>query len=161
MPGSFGIFAKSRLKPGQLRSIAERRYADARCLLDSGKVERTNGAMYMAGFAIERLLKASLLERHLNLSSAVDPASLSPSDHTVYRLLYSHDLDDMLGFLPEIEEKLLGVRIANGALAWDAFRTICEQWTVYARYATTTAKRSDAAEFLDTVGEVKKRLKDL
>ncbi len=74
------IFAKARLKPNQLRSVAERRFGDAQCLLDSGNPERVNGSIYMAGFVIECLLKAILLDRHPNLQRPVDPAKLSASD---------------------------------------------------------------------------------
>lgn len=62
MAGS--IFAKTKLTPSQLRTVAERRFADARCLLKSGENERANGAMYLAGFVIECHLKACLLEVH-------------------------------------------------------------------------------------------------
>ncbi len=41
------IFRKQlRLTPGQLRAVAERRYDDAMCLLDSGDNARANGAIY-------------------------------------------------------------------------------------------------------------------
>jgi hypothetical protein len=161
MGSSANIFRKTRLSPSQLRSVAERRFADAKCLLDSGKQERANGAIYMAGFVIECLLKALLLERHQNLQGKVNPATLSKSDKEVFDLLYSHDLDDMVGFLPEIETKLSGVRTESGRSAWQEFNVICEEWTVYARYSTQSAKLERAAEYLDTVEEAKKWLKEL
>jgi hypothetical protein len=155
------IFAKLRLTPGQLRSVAERRFGDAQCLLDSRKQERANGAMYMAGFVIECLLKALLLERHPNLKRPVDPARLSGSDREVLGLLYSHELDDMIGFLPELERKLSIISTKSGLNAWHQFRTICEEWTVYARYSPKSAKLDRAGEYLETVEEVKKWLKEL
>lgn len=155
------IFAKLRLTPGQLRSVAERRYADAQCLLDSGQQDRANGAIYMAGFVIECLLKALLLERHPNLQKKVDPSKLSPSDLEVFGLLYRHDLDDMLEFLPEIETKLSGIRTESGQDLWREFNTICEEWTVYLRYSPKSAKLEHAARYLDAVREVKKWLKEL
>lgn len=161
MADSADIFRKVRLSPSQLRSVADRRFADAECLLNSGDQDRANGAIYMAGFVIECLLKALLLERHRNLQGTVNPATLSDSDHEVFGLLYSHALDDMLGFLPEIETKLKGVRTKSGRVAWRELNEICEEWTIFARYSTQHAKLARAREYLETVQEVKKWLKDL
>ena len=141
MGDSPAIFRKRRLTPGQLRSVAEFRMQDATCLLKSGDPARANGAMYMGGFVIECLLKALMLERHPNLQAVLDPASLSSSDSRVHRLLYSHELDEMLGYLPEVEKKLKTVGSVNGRSVWHSFRAICEQWTVYARYSTKQAKK--------------------
>ena len=155
------IFAKLRLRPGQLRSVAERRLADAKCLLESGDAGRVNGAMYLAGFVIECLLKALLLERHPNLSRPLDAAKLSALDRDVLALLYRHELDEMLAFLPEVEPKLRGVRTPDGTAVWVAFRAICEEWTVYARYSTAIAKPEQGRRYVDTVDEVRKWLKEL
>ena len=155
------IFAKRRLYAGQLRAVAERRFADAECLLASGDPERANGAIYMAGFVIECLLKALLLERHPNLSKPVDPAKLSDSDREIFGYLYGHDLDEMLGALPELGTKLSVVSTPHGSRVWPEFRTLCEHWTVYARYSPVSAKMTEAKNFLNTVKEVKKWLKEL
>jgi len=161
MAGSPDIFVKSRLAPGQWRAVAERRFGDARYLLDSGNAERATGAMYMAGFVVECLLKALLLERHPNLGRPADPASLSLSDREVLRLLYSHELDDMLGYLPELEKKLSNVKTKSGSSAWRGLNDLCEEWTVYARYSPKMATLDRARAYLDTVEEVKKWLKEL
>lgn len=161
MAVSTDIFSKLRLTPGQLRAVSERRFADACCLRDSGHRERANGAIYMAGFVIECLLKALLLERHPNLQRLVDRAKLSESDREVHSLLYSHELDDMLGFLPELEKKLTGLRTKAGGSVWTQFNDICEEWTVYARFSPANAKLEDARRYLETVEEVKKWLKEL
>jgi hypothetical protein len=159
MPPSSGIFAKLRLTPGQLRAVAERRFADAQCLVDSRKNDRANGAIYVAGFVIECLLKALLLERHPNLGTKVDPSRLSESDSDVFSLVYRrHDLDDMLDFLPELETKLAGKKTKSGYDLWREFCSVCEEWTVYARYSPKVAKLSEAEQFLETVKEVKKWL---
>ena len=161
MAGEPNIFSKSLLTPGQLRSVAERRFADARCLLNSGDPQRSNGAIYMAGFVIERLLKALLLERHPNLQKPVDPATLSRSDREIFRMLSSHDLDEMQQFLPEIQPKLLDLKTGKGQSVWKAFRDICEEWSVYARYSTVQAKVEQDERYLDTVDEVRRWLKEL
>lgn len=161
MPKPHDIFDKVRLTPGQLRAVAERRLADARCLLHSGDSERANGAVYLAGFVIECLLKALLLERHRNLGGKVDPAKLSKSDRDVYGMLYGHDLAEMLMYLPELRTKLADARLRSGRSAWRGVQTICEQWTIYARYSPRQIKPNQAKEFLETVEEVKKWLKTL
>ena len=159
---SLGIFGRRRLTPGQLRAVAEHRFEDAVCLLYSGQNARATGAMYMGGFVIECLLKALLLERHRNLQGPVDPATLSVSDKEVFRLLYvSHELDAMLGFLPEIEKKLKARMESDGIGIWERFRTVCEQWTVFARYSSKAARKEDAELFLGTIREVKQWLRDL
>jgi hypothetical protein len=161
MAKRINVFSKLRRTPGQFRAVGEMRFADAKYLLDSRKQQHANGAIYMAGFVIECLLKALLLERHPNLQKPVDPAKLSRSDLEVFQLLYSHDLDDMLGFLPELEKKLSGVKTESGLSVWRDLNTICEEWTVYIRYASFAAKLDRAREYLDTVEEVKKWLKQL
>jgi hypothetical protein len=155
------IFAKRRLTPSQFRAVAELRMDDARALLRTGQNARTNGAMYMAGFVVECLLKALLLERHPNLQVAVDPAALSRPDRDVLALLYGHDLDDMLGFLPEVQNKLLAIAAAGGRPTWASFAAVCGQWAVYARYSTVQAPVAEAREFLRTVEEVKQWLRQL
>jgi hypothetical protein len=155
------IFTKRRLTPGQLRAIATLRLDDAKCLAESGQNTRMNGAMYMGGFVIECLLKALLLDRHPNLCVPVDPARLSIADREVHALLYSHELDRMLGFLPEVRPKLEAATDAKGRSPWRAFRDVCEEWSVYARYSTVQAKVDDARRFLNTIDEVKEWLKQL
>ena len=161
MGESPGIFRKRRLTPRQLRAVAEYRMEDSLCLLKSKDPARANGAMYMAGFVIECLLKALLLERHSNLQAGVDPAKLSKSDAEVYRLLYGHELDEMLNFLPEVEAKLRGLEAVEHRPIWHPFQVVCEQWTVYARYSPIRAKRADAEWFVDAVKEVTQWLKEL
>lgn len=83
--------------------------------------------MYMAGFVIECLLKALLLERHPNLQGPVDPAKLSESDRAVFGLLYGHSLEDMVDFLPELERKLSDVVTRSGRSVWREFNNICDE----------------------------------
>ena len=120
-----------------------------------------NGAMYMGGFVIECLLKALLLERHPNLQVAVNPATLSVPDREAHRLLYSHDLDEMLAFLPEVRVRLESIADSKGHSPWRAFHSVCAEWTIHARYSPLHATRADARRFLDTIREVKEWLKRL
>jgi hypothetical protein len=158
---SKNIFAKRRLTPNQLRAVAEMRSDDAKVLLECGQKARANGAMYLGGFVIECLLKALLLERHPNLMSPVDPAKLSKDDRDVLNMLYGHDLADMLDFLPEVRSKLVVANNSANQPIWQPFRDICEEWSVFARFATTHASLEDAKRFLATINEVKQWLKEL
>ena len=56
----------------------------------------------------------------------------------------------MLDFLPEVRTKLT----ALGREVWDRFRTVCEEWMIYARYLSKQAGREEAARFLETIKEV-------
>ena len=67
------IFQKVRLRPTQLRTVANRRFGDAEALRETGQNARANGVMYLGGFVIECLLKAQLLERFRWLQSAGSP----------------------------------------------------------------------------------------
>jgi hypothetical protein len=154
------IFDKQRLTPGQLRAVAELRLDDALALLATGINARANGAIYLAGFVIECLLKAQLLERHPNLQGRVDPAALSAADAEVFALLYRHDLDEMLVFLRQVREKLLALPAGKNGPVWPRFRSLCAQWTVYVRYSPKLASIADARNYVSTVQEVKQWLKE-
>jgi hypothetical protein len=104
--------------------------------------------------------------RHIRQATAdrtaglkLDPAKLSATDRDVYTSLYGHDLDDMVAFLPELRRKLSGLRTRSGRDLWLQFQAICEQWTVYARYAPSLIKLEDAVRYLETVREVKQWLR--
>jgi hypothetical protein len=77
------------------------------------------------------------------------------------RLLFSHELDAMLVYLPEVEMKLKSLEAIERRSVWEPFREVCEQWTVYARYSTKQAKKPEAEQFVQTVKEVKQWLKEL
>jgi hypothetical protein len=149
------IVDKIRLTPGQLRAVAELRFGDAQCLVNSAESQRANGAIYIAGFVIECLLKALLLDRYPNLRSPVDPVKLSPRDREIFDLLYSHELDVMIGFLPDIKPKFMAVSV------WKEFNDIRAEWTIYVRYSPTQEKVDRAKQYLATVKEAKKWLKAL
>jgi hypothetical protein len=67
----------------------------------------------------------------------------------------------MVEFLPEVESKLSGLRTKSGELVLTFFRSICEEWTVFARYSTLSARIEDGESYLQTVNEVRKWLKEL
>ena len=114
----------------------------------------------MGGFVIECLLKSLLLDRYPNLEKALDPAKLSSADRKIFGYLYGHELDLMLDALPDVQRKLTRVAGTFGKALLFRLREICDQWTVHARYSTRQAKIAEARDFLDTVSEVKKWLKE-
>jgi len=57
------IFKRTRLRPPQLRSVADRRFDDAQALRATQLNARANGAIYLGGFVIECPFKAMLLEK--------------------------------------------------------------------------------------------------
>jgi len=52
------VLARQRLTPAQARTVADRRRADASALQSLKLNRHANGAMYLAGIAVELLLKA-------------------------------------------------------------------------------------------------------
>jgi hypothetical protein len=150
------IFKKIRLRPTQLRTVAERRFDDAEALRKTGQNARANGAMYLGGFVIECLLKAKLLERYRWLQSTASPDDRSKADQRLWSLCYRlHELDEILDKLPEITEKLSRTEGGRSNRLVQSLKSICGQWTVFARYSPYTADMDDARTFLDQVKELK------
>ena len=139
------IFKKVRLTPTQLRTVAERRYTDAEVLRDTTKNERANGTMYLAGFVIECLLKAQLLEVYPWLQSTGSAAGLSEDQLHIWSLCYrSHDLDEILGRLPLLTHRLIAIDQRGQLRLMENLKSICSQWTIFARYSPFAAMMSEA-----------------
>ncbi len=110
--------------------------------------------MYLGGFVVECLLKARLLERHSWLSSSGSPERLTKEDRHLWNLCYRwHDLDGLLGVLPEVMAEMRLQR--NGAVLVDHLRQVCGRWTVFARYSPRTATITEANRFIGQVQEIK------
>ena len=146
------IFKRMRLRPAQLRTVADRRFDDARYLCNSGLNARANGAIYLCGFVIECLLKAKLLEKFRWLQSTGAPERLQEREKRVWSLCYrSHDLAEILEHLPETARHLA---MRQERLA-DSLRSLCAQWTIFARYSPHTADITEASLFVSRVKELK------
>ncbi len=153
------IFRKMRLRPAQLRTVADRRYADAVALRATNHNDRANGVMYLAGFVIECLLKAHLLEAFPQLQHAVSAQSMPAQERQLWSLCYrSHDLDEILARLPTVTQRLQLMDQRGNASLVLYLRSICAQWTIFARYSPHSATMSEAMEFLDRVRELKQWL---
>ena len=150
-----GIFEKSRLSASQLRTVARRRYDDAECLRESGKNPRANGVFYLGGFVIECMLKARLLEQYPTVAAKRNPAELSKSDRDIWKLIFvSHELDAMLGKLPDLSKQMLAAKSGDGTGALANLNRICGEWTIFARYSTQSETMHEASRFLDRIKEL-------
>ncbi|RPI64087.1 MAG: hypothetical protein EHM48_01420 [Planctomycetaceae bacterium] len=153
------IFKKNRLDAKQLRTVAERRFGDANALRDTGLNPRANGAMYLGGFVVECLLKAKLLERFPWLENDHPPQGRSKEDSHLWSLCYrSHALDEILAKVPAVTEKLSQLEQREANRLTQSLKSICADWTIFARYSTHNANINDARAFLDKIKEIKKWL---
>src|ERR1035437_8614163 len=135
------IFSRVKLKPGQLRAVAERRFADAQVLRETGKSAHANGAMYLAGFVIECLLKAKLLERFSWLQFIGSVEQRTKDEKRLWSLCYrSHDLDEILDRLPRVKQSLEKAEPMGSLRLFRNLKNVCAEWTIYARYSPQSAK---------------------
>jgi HEPN domain-containing protein len=118
------------------------RLDDARALFDAG---RWRGCMYMAGYSVECLLKAKLMQRfrcrNLEvLEEALHRRKLIRRGRSVF----THELDPLL--------ELLGAkdRLKGNADAHAAFRLV-NAWQPAWRYSPDLANREVASQFMDGV----------
>ena len=150
------IFDRIRLRPTQLRTVADRRLGDAQCLCDSNNNERANGAIYLAGFVVECLLKARLLEKFRWLQGAHSPERLSTNQQRIWSLFYrSHDLDEILVHVPEVLHSIARFeQQENGPLA-QRLKAICDEWTIFARYSPKSLDIGKARLFVAHIRRLK------
>jgi hypothetical protein len=150
------IFLKVRLRPTQFRTVADRRFDDANTLRQTGKNARANGAIYLGGFVVECLLKAKLLEKFAWLQNAGSAEGRPKDDRYLWSLCYRlHDLDAILGKLPEIEQRLSSMEQRGSTRVLQSLKSICATWTIFARYSPYSADIDDAQAFLDQIEEFK------
>ena len=112
---------------------AKQRYDDAELLLDAG---RTTGAVYLAGYTVECILKALILA---SVASGVRRSLLGE-----LRGGRAHDIE-RLGVLYRRYVRISTPRSITRHLARVA------SWSTDLRYATGTLKRRDADEFIESV----------
>ena len=154
------IFDKQAvLKPSAMVTVADRRFDDAKALVDTGDNRRANGAAYLAGFVIEILLKARLVEMHPAVARKRQH-EVTESERELWRLIWKqHDLDDMLSHLPELQAALLqqGNRHSVNYLA--ELKKFCGTWTIQARYSSRTITMREARRLVETVRLLKEQLR--
>jgi len=106
------------------------------------------------------LLKAQLMRKYPEIAAKRPHEGMSDDERGIWSLIYrSHDLDEMLGRLHEVQRVLErhGRRTGRGYLRH--LREICSTWTIYARYSPLTTNMSEARLMLNRVRELKEVLK--
>jgi hypothetical protein len=154
------IFQRNLLPTrGQLNAVAERRFRDAESLLATGDNERAAGAMYLAGYTIEVLLKGRVLGRFPDAGRPPRPGeddSIRRARDLIFR---SHDLEAMLDAVPRLDDavQLAGERAGRPYLRY--LRQVCGQWTPFARYSPRSATIREARNFTERIRPLKEILK--
>ena len=123
----------------ELAEASRQRLADAKALLNAS---RWRGAMYMAGYAVECLLKTKLMHIYncQNLHALEDllrQRSILPENRTVF----THQLEDLLRLAPSYN------RLKQNRDIWHRFHEI-NRWTPQWRYTSKQATRHEAIEFI-------------
>ncbi len=121
------------------------RLEDAQALLAAG---RWRGAMYMAGYAVECLLKTTLMRRYdcrtlRDLEDELQRRGVLTDAATVF----THHLEVLLRLTQRFEQ----LRQHRGL--WPQF-TLVNRWIPAWRYTANLANRQDATDFLEAVTQM-------
>lgn len=127
------------------RKAGKHRLEDARVLLGS---DRYRGAMYMAGYSVECLLKTKLMRmfhcRHLlELEEELQSKGILATEATVF----THQLELLLQLTNAIN------RLRGNEELWRLFNKM-NRWVPAWRYTADLSNREDATDFLEAVEKV-------
>ena len=148
-----------RLTSRQLVTVAERRFDDAEALCDTERNKHANGVQYLGGFVVELLLKGQLVRQFESTSRARRSDSMSPRERRIWNLFFSHDLTEILNWMPEVEALIAKKGERDGRPYQSNLRKICHTWTVYARYSPQSSNIREARDWLERIRELKEVLK--
>ena len=126
----------------ELAGASRQRLADAQALLNAS---RWRGAMYMAGYSVECLLKTKLLYiydcKNLRaLDDVLRQRSILPAHATVF----THQLEDLLRLTPGYN------RLIRNREMLPLFNKV-NQWTPNWRYTSKSTHRREATEFMTSI----------
>jgi HEPN domain-containing protein len=129
------------------KKAGKHRLDDARALL---KAARWRGAMYMAGYGIECLLKTKLMRlfecRHLReLEEELLRRRALPARATVF----THQLEMLLRLAMVMD------RLRQNNVLWRDFNVV-NRWVPAWRYTADLSNREDAEDFVQAVDKVSK-----
>ncbi len=130
----------------ELARASRHRFADARALLDAS---RWQGAMYIAGYAVECLLKTKLMHIYRcqtlrELEEELQRRAILPEASTVF----THQLEFLLRLAPGWD------RLMQNRETRRLFSNKVNKWTPIWRYAPRQVTRDEATEFIDSVDKV-------
>ena len=142
-----------------MAAVAERRFGDAEALLKTKDNARANGAAYLAGFVIEILLKACLIEK-FPVTARKRQHEVDGSERGIWALIWKrHDLEEMLELMPELQAGLKKKSERDGVDYVANLKAVCATWTIQARYSPSTIMMAEASELLARVRLLKEVLK--
>ena len=121
---------------------SQHRFDDARALLNAS---RERCSMYIAGYAVECLLKTKLMHiyncRNLrSLDAELHRRSLLPGHRTVF----THELEELLKLSPGYN------RMRQSPRVWMLFKEV-NRWTSQWRYSAERITEGEAFNFLNAV----------
>lgn len=121
------------------------RLENAQALLAAG---RWRGAMYMAGYAVECLLKTTLMRRYdcrtlHDLEDELPRRGVLTDSATVF----THHLEVLLRLTQRFEQ------LRQHRVLWPQF-TLVNRWIPAWRYTANLANRQDATDFLEAVTQM-------
>jgi HEPN domain-containing protein len=121
------------------------RLDDAHALFHAG---RWRGAMYMAGYAVECLLKTTLMRMYNcrtlhELENELQRRGVL-AEHTT---VFTHHLELLLRLTQRFEQ------LRRHRLLWPQF-TLVNRWIPAWRYTADMANRQDATDFLEAVTQI-------
>ena len=126
-------------------TVSSQRLEDARVLFNAG---RWRGAMYVAGYAVECLLKAKLMQiyscRNLReLDNILQRRSILSHSRTVF----THELETLFRLTPGFH------RLRQNQNVWRQFYKV-NRWTTAWRYTADRSTYDAALLFMDAVEKV-------
>ena len=126
----------------ELAGASRQRLADAKVLLNASQ---WRGAMYMAGYAVECLLKTRLMHIYdcknlRELEDLLRQRSILPANRTVF----THQLEDLLRLTPGYN------RLMRNREMLPLFNKV-NQWTPNWRYISKPTNRREATEFMTSI----------
>ncbi len=126
----------------ELDGASRQRLADAKALLNA---DRWRGAMYMAGYAVECLLKTKLMHIYecknlRELEDILQQRSILPANRTIF----THQLEDLLRLTPGYN------RLMRNREMLPLFNKV-NQWTPNWRYTSKSINRREATEFMTSI----------
>ena len=129
----------------ELSKASRHRLDDARALLT---VVRWRGAMYLAGYAVECLLKTKLMRRYgcLNLEE-LEQELRQRRQLRRQTSIFTHELVVLLNLLQGRD------RLRQNVTLWQQFNLV-NRWAPAWRYSADLATKEDALDFVEAVEKI-------